>query len=123
MPGARRRARNIALQLLYEIDVSGHDYLQTVNHTEGYTLLSEENRQFVFDIVAGIDKHHQEIDAYINRFAPAWPVSQLAVIDRNILRLAIYELLYVLIRRIGPYKQNKRLFQSLANYGEIRKMV
>jgi N utilization substance protein B len=56
--------------------------------------LSPDNEAFVCELVNGIINNRERIDGYIKRFAPAWPLSQLAVIDRNILRLSIYELLY-----------------------------
>jgi len=56
--------------------------------------LSEELTKFARDLVEGVVRHKTEIDATIQKFAPAWPVDQLAVLDRNILRLAIFEVLH-----------------------------
>ncbi len=95
MVSSRRRARCIALQVLYEIDLAGHDQASAVESLLSTEVLSETNRQFVRDIVSGIIKYRQELDGYITRFAPSWPLTQLSVIDRNILRLSIYELLHV----------------------------
>ena len=56
--------------------------------------LSEENGAFARGLVTGIIQHRDEIDSHIREFAPAWPVDQLATVDRNILRLAIFEILF-----------------------------
>jgi N utilization substance protein B len=56
--------------------------------------LSEENKIFVHELVDGVIQNKEEIDRSIQRFAPAWPVEQIAIIDRNILRLAIFEILF-----------------------------
>ncbi len=56
--------------------------------------LSEENAAFVHELVGGVVRNKDEIDRSIQRFAPAWPVEQLALVDRNILRLAIFEILF-----------------------------
>lgn len=52
-----------------------------------------ENAEFVRETVRGVVRYREKLDAHIQRFAPAWPVAQIAIIDRNILRLAIYEIL------------------------------
>jgi len=93
MVGARRRARAIALQALYEVDSVGHDVEGTLNHLLANVELLEENATFVCEIVNGVIQNREEIDENIKNFAPAWPVEQIPVIDRNILRLAIFEIL------------------------------
>ena len=93
MVGARRRARAIALQALYEVDSVGHDVEGTLNHLLANVELLEENAAFVREIVNGVIQNREEIDQNIKNFAPAWPVEQIPVIDRNILRLAIFEIL------------------------------
>jgi N utilization substance protein B len=94
MPGTRHKARTIALQALYEIDSAGRQSNAVVERLLGEADLSEENSDFVREIVGGTLQHRDDIDGNIRRFAPAWPVDQLAVIDRNILRLAIFEILF-----------------------------
>ena len=94
MVGARRRARAIALQALYEVDSVGHDVEGTLNHLLANVELLEENAAFVREIVNGVIQNREEIDQNIKNFAPAWPVEQIPVIDRNILRLAIFEILF-----------------------------
>ncbi len=93
MVGAQRRARAIALQTLYEVDSVGHDITGTLARLLVNGELPEENATFVRELVSGVIQNREEIDQNINNFAPAWPVAQIPVIDRNILRLAIFEIL------------------------------
>lgn len=91
---ARRTARSLILQILYEIDVARHDPAETMaNHLEG-TELDEEMERFVREMVRGTVEHVVELDVYVHQIAPEWPVEQMAPIDRNILRMAIEELRY-----------------------------
>ncbi len=92
--GTRRKARAIALQALYEIDLVKHEEEAVVSKRLEAGELSEENRGFIRGLVDGIIQRREEIDGYIRRFATAWPLEQLSVIDRNILRLAIFEVLF-----------------------------
>jgi N utilization substance protein B len=94
MTGARRRARSIALQILYEVDSVGHNPEDVMQRSFTGDSLSEDNNNFVRELVAGVQKNKNEIDDKIKQFAPTWPIAQLSVIDRNILRLAIFELLF-----------------------------
>ena len=93
MVGARRRARAIALKTLYEIDSTGHKAEDVLNRLLVDAGLSEKNSAFIRELVSGISKNRQEIDQNIKKFATAWPIEQLPAVDRNILRLAIFELL------------------------------
>jgi len=94
MTGTRRKARIIALQALYEIDSVGRETGAVVKRFLAEGDLSEENKTFVHELVGGVIQNSDEIDRSIQRFAPAWPVEQIAIIDRNILRLAIFEILF-----------------------------
>jgi N utilization substance protein B len=94
MAGTRRKARIIALQALYEIDSVGREPETVIERALCGTEFTEENSSFVREIISGAVKNREEIDKEIKRLAPSWPVDQLAIIDRNILRLAIFEILY-----------------------------
>jgi N utilization substance protein B len=93
MGGTRRKARTIVLKTLYEIDSTGHKPEDVLNRLLADSGFSEKNNTFIREMVSGVIKNRQEIDQSIKKFASAWPIEQLAVIDRNILRLAIFELL------------------------------
>jgi len=92
--GTRRKARTIALQALYEVDSVARQAEAVVERLLAEAELSEENAAFVHELVGGVVRNKDEIDRSIQRFAPAWPVEQLALVDRNILRLAIFEILF-----------------------------
>jgi len=93
MAGERRKARALALQALYEIDSVGHEMEAVVSRLLAKGELSEENAAFIRDLVSGVIQNREQIDCNIQSFAPAWPVEQIPVVDRNILRLAIFEIL------------------------------
>ena len=93
MAGARRKARVLALQTLYEVDCVGHELEATLVHLLASERLSEGNTTFVRQLVTGVIQNREQIDRNIKNFAPAWPVEQIPVVDRNILRLAIFEIL------------------------------
>ena len=93
MAGERRKARELALKALYEIDSVGHDIDGTLTRLLAERGLSEENADFVRRLVSGVIQNKEKIDQNIKDFAPAWPMEQLPVVDRNILRLAIFEIL------------------------------
>lgn len=90
----RRQAREIALQALYEIDCSGHASAQTLEHLIQESRLSEEGAKFANDLVLGVLQTRAQLDQIIARHAPEFPVDQLAIVDRNILRIALHELLH-----------------------------
>ena len=94
MTGARRKARAIALQALYEIDSTRHKTEAVVNRFLSEGGLSEENSTFVRELVSRVIENKEKLDHNIQKFATAWPVEQIPLIDRNILRLAIFEILF-----------------------------
>jgi N utilization substance protein B len=94
MAGKRHKGRQIALQALYEADAVGRKPETVTERLLKEASLSEENNEFVRGLVNGTTKNRAEIDKNIKKYAPAWPVDQIAIIDRNILRLAIFEILF-----------------------------
>ena len=93
MAGARLRARALALKVLYEVDSVGHDMDETLTRLLTKERLSQENAAFARELVSGVIQNKEKIDLNIQNFAPAWPLEQIPVVDRNILRLAIFEVL------------------------------
>ncbi|MCJ7743012.1 MAG: transcription antitermination factor NusB [Dehalococcoidales bacterium] len=93
MVGARRKVRMLAVQALYEADSAGHEAEKVLDRSLSEEELSEDNANFARDLVKGVVQNKEKIDENIRRFAPAWPIAQIPVIDRNILRLAIFEIL------------------------------
>lgn len=93
MASLRRKARIAALQTLYEIDCTEHKAEDAVIHSTTEQSLSQEAISFTEKLVQGVLKNKSKIDEVIGRFAPSFPVAQMSVIDRNILRVAIFEIL------------------------------
>jgi len=91
MAGKRRRARVLALQALFEVDTVGHPQEETLARMAKETAIPAEVLEFARELTDGVFANREKIDALIEETAPAWPLHQLASIDRNILRLAIYE--------------------------------
>ena len=89
----RRKSRVAALQALYEADVSHHDPVASLARLCDEEGLTEAQSVFARELLAGVMVQREAIDAIIHRAAPQWPVEQLSAIDRNILRLAIREIL------------------------------
>jgi len=94
MTGFRRKARTIALQALYELDCSAHKPKEILARLLKERALPDEAADFARSLVNGVIQNKKGIDDVIQRFAPAFPVNQIATIDRNILRLAIFEILF-----------------------------
>lgn len=90
---SRRRARITALQALYEIDASRHSPEVVTEKLLKDAGLTEENAQFTNSLVVEVLNNRRKIDEQIKKYAPAWPLDQIPLVDRNILRLAIFEIL------------------------------
>ena len=88
---ARTKARGIALQVLYEYDVTGHPPLISLNYRLEEDPLEKKLVEFTTKIVTSILPIISTLDLLIAEHAPEWPMDQLAVIDRNILRIALWE--------------------------------
>ncbi len=87
----RRRARSLALQALYEIDTTRHPVGTVLDQRLADEPLPAEGEAFTRELITGVVEHRVALDELIQRYAPEWPVDQMAVVDRNILRIAIYE--------------------------------
>ncbi|MQF48388.1 transcription antitermination factor NusB [SAR202 cluster bacterium AC-647-N09_OGT_505m] len=98
---ARRKARKIAFQVLYEVDSVDHPWDQVSSRYLNGERLTEETVSFVRALVGGVSDNTNRIDNIISQFAQSWPVSQISVVDRNLLRMAIYELM---TQRTSPPK-------------------
>jgi N utilization substance protein B len=88
----RTRARGIALQVLYEIDIAGHPPGEVLNERLSDGLIEESLVHFASEIVLGVIPIVNELDTIIAKHAPEWPLDQVAAIDRNILRIALWEI-------------------------------
>ncbi len=92
MKRERRRIRQMALQALYEIDCVGHRPEEVMaRQIESQPDLSQESLDFLRQMVLGTLEYANALDRFIADSAPEWPVDQLAIVDRTILRLALWE--------------------------------
>ncbi|MGB6873534.1 MAG: transcription antitermination factor NusB [Dehalococcoidia bacterium] len=94
MTGTRRKARIAALQTLYELDCTKHKAEEALARLRAGETLAQEAVSFSEELVKGVLQNKSELDALIKKFAPAFPPEQMSIIDRNILRLAIFEILF-----------------------------
>ena len=88
----RTRARGIALQALYELDITNHPIGTVLQERTSDSDLDDELILFFRSIVLGVLPIRAELDHFIADHAPDWPIDQVAVIDRNILRMALWEI-------------------------------
>jgi N utilization substance protein B len=88
----RTRARSIALQALYEIDLTGHPPELVIAERLSESPMEDNLGDFARNIVLGIIPIVRELDQIIARHAPEWPLDQVATIDRNIMRIALWEI-------------------------------
>ena len=92
MPGPRRKGRILALHALYEADTAQHDVTAILERSRGADDSPDDSWKFGCELARGVVDRIANIDRIIESYAPNWPVSQLSSIDRNILRIAVYEL-------------------------------
>lgn len=90
----RRRARITALQALFEVDTARHSPEFALNQRLEEEPLPEAGAEFSRALLRGTLAHQSALDKIIQRIAPEWPIEQMAPVDRNILRLAAYEILF-----------------------------
>jgi transcription antitermination protein NusB len=88
---SRTRARSIALQALFEIDLTGHLPGVVIEERLEESDLDEELSTFARLIVVGVYPLFDTLDQFIAKHAPEWPMDQVATIDRNIMRMALWE--------------------------------
>ena len=87
----RTRARGVALQALYELDITDHPVGVVLQERASDADLEDSLIQFFRSIVLGVFPIREQLDYFIAEHAPEWPLDQVAIIDRNILRIAIWE--------------------------------
>ena len=92
MPGMRHKARIIALQALFESDCTRHDAETSLSRLAEEQALPDASLSFARELDKGVLANKKRIDPLIQHHAPNWPVQQLSIVDRNILRLAIFEI-------------------------------
>jgi N utilization substance protein B len=88
---SRTKARGIALQVLYEYDLTGHPVGDIFESRLSEEEIDDKIQEFSRSIVVGVLPIIEDLDKIVAEHAPEWPMDQIAVIDRNILRIALWE--------------------------------
>jgi N utilization substance protein B len=93
--GKRRIARELAVQFLYQYDLSGGPLEEALPlFWETQSEVNEDGRKFTEELVHGVVEHRVAIDEHIAKYTDNWDLPRIAAVDRNILRLAMYEMLF-----------------------------
>ena len=101
---SRHLSRSIALQSLYEWDF--YDKKPAIKQIVERDIEDFgpglEDKNFVWQLIEGVEKHMPELDKIIETAAPEWPIAQISMIDRNVLRIGLFELLYSDKKEVPP---------------------
>lgn len=92
----RTQARNFALHVLYQIDITGDNYIDRLNNfwQDTEEPVEDQVKDFTAELVKGVMDNLENIDKLISEHATNWQLKRMAVIDRNVMRLSCYELIY-----------------------------
>jgi N utilization substance protein B len=118
---SRHIARSIVLQSLYEIDFNKDK--KEINIDEALKRNAEEfgpgvnEEAFINDLAHGVLKHQAQIDEIIIKSAPEWPLAQITIVDRNVLRIGIYELLFGDKQQVPPKVAINEAIELAKGYG------
>ena len=93
--GRRRQSREAALKFLYALDITRDDVKTVVRTSWAEAMMAEEIRDFTTTLVTGVIRHRNEIDAFIQECSTNWSLERIGMVERNILRFAIYELCFL----------------------------
>jgi transcription antitermination protein NusB len=91
----RSIARRIALQVLYEVDCTNHEAEGVIEEHLQTPDASKKAIRYMRRLVRGVLDNRSQLDGIIQRYAPEWPLDQVAFVDRNILRIATYEMVFI----------------------------
>ena len=93
--GRRRQSREAALKLLYALDITREDVKEVLRTRWAKAIMPDEIRDFTTTLVTGVIRHWNEIDAFIQECSTNWSLERIGLVERNILRFAIYELCFL----------------------------
>ncbi len=115
----RQLGRSIVLQSLYEWDFSKQkpDLMAIVERNLKEFGPGIDEPEFVRNLVKSVIEHKEEIDKIIEKAAPDWPLDQIAIVDRNVLRIGLYELLYANRDEVPPKVAINEAIELAKNYG------
>ena len=92
--GTRRQARELAMQALFYMDMRNNVSVEMLEHFCGNFSPSKKTKPFFLKLVSGVIETKGELDALIERFSTNWNISRMSCVDRNVMRIAIFELIY-----------------------------
>lgn len=115
----RQLARSVVLQSLYEWDfyAKKEDLIKIAERNLAEFAPGIDEPDFAWRLVKGVVEHMPEIDKIIEKAAPEWPIQQIAIIDRNALRIGLYELLYADPEEVPPKVAINEAIEIAKNYG------
>lgn len=115
----RTLGRECALQILYQAEITKDELLSVLSDfwMENGAEIEPSVREFADSLAAGTKKNLAKIDELISKYADNWQISRMAVIDKNILRLATYELLFV--EDIPPNVSINEAIELAKKYGDV----
>jgi transcription antitermination factor NusB len=93
--GTRRQGREAALKLLYALDITQNEVEDVVNAPWTAEIIPPDTRDFVMALVMGVSSHREQIDTVIRTWSTHWSLDRIGTVERNLLRLAIFELLFM----------------------------
>ena len=113
----RSKAREVALQILYQAEISQSDYrLALDNYLENHPLKAEVI-EFSQKLIKGVFEHIKLLDAIVKKYVKNWEIKRMAVVDRNILRIGTYELLF--LEDIPPKVSINEAIELAKKYGDM----
>lgn len=118
----RHLSRSVALQSLFEWDFRGKKkgQLKKVTcHNIAEFAPGMEDSGFIYDLVLGVNEHIENIDEIIGKSAPDWPIEQITIVDRNVLRLGIYELKFAKAEDVPPKVAINEAIELAKTFGGV----
>lgn len=123
----RHLSRSVAMQILFEKDFNESFFSEEKTNKEKIGLLLKkdveefapglEDTKFVSKIIEGVLKNQKKLDSIIERAAPEWPLNQIAIVDRNILRIGLYELIFGDKKEVPPKVAINEAIELAKNFG------
>ncbi|HEY4475165.1 MAG TPA: transcription antitermination factor NusB [Candidatus Paceibacterota bacterium] len=115
----RHLVRSVVLQSLYEWDFYGRkaDLEKILERNLSEFAPGIDEPEFAWKLLKGVIEHQKEIDNIIKKAAPEWPIEQVSIIDRNALRIGLYELLYANSEEVPPKVAINEAIEIAKNYG------
>lgn len=117
---SRHIARSIVLQSLYEIDFNSEkklDIEKVLERNKQEFGAGVEENEFINNLAHGVLKHQAQIDDIIVKSAPEWPLNQITIVDRNVLRIGIFELLFGDKQQVPPKVAINEAIELAKGYG------